>query len=54
MFSDIKFNPILVLYFYNSVQNISSPKLLSNVVLEQRLRCYQLKYLHILVLHIRV
>jgi hypothetical protein len=35
-----------------SVQNNSPTKLSSNVVLEQRLRCYQLKYLYILLLYI--
>jgi hypothetical protein len=35
-------------------QHNSPTKPSSNLVLEQRLRCYQLKYLYILVLHIWV
>ena len=49
---DIELNPGPV--FCNSVQNNSPTKLSSNVILEQSLRSYQLKYLYSLALHIRV
>jgi hypothetical protein len=43
---DIELNPGPV-FLYDSVQNNSPTiKLSSNVVLEQMLRCYQLKYLY--------